>query len=120
MKQRKPADPVTMPLKQNLPTGDGAPCFSKRGWLAAAWRLLLPYWVSEDRWRARGQLAIIIGIDLARTYAAVRISYWQRDYWDALAAHDIAAFWKLMGVFLVIVCFWTVCETARVWFFQAL
>jgi putative ATP-binding cassette transporter len=109
-----------MPPNQNPLTADGAPRLPWRAWLAAAWRLFIPYWVSEDRWRARGLLAIIIGIDLARTYLAVRISYWQRDYWDALAAHHIDVFWKLMGLFLFIVCFWTICETARIWFFQAL
>ncbi|MDR2365408.1 MAG: ABC transporter ATP-binding protein/permease [Zoogloeaceae bacterium] len=89
-------------------------------WLASAWRLLLPWWMSEERWRARGLLAIIIGIDLFNTYVGVRLSYWQRDYWDALAERDIAAFWDLMWVYPAIVIFWSVSITARTWFFQAL
>lgn len=88
--------------------------------LAAAWRLLVPYWVSEDRWPGRALLALIIATDLLRTYVAVRVTYWQRDYWDALAAHDVGAFWQLMWVFLVIICFSSVFDTARIWFFQAL
>ncbi|MDR2789298.1 MAG: ABC transporter ATP-binding protein/permease [Candidatus Accumulibacter sp.] len=89
-------------------------------WLASAWRLLLPYWVSEERWRARGLLALIIVIDWGQTYLSVRFSYWQRNYWDALAEHDAAAFWGLMWVYPAIVAFWSVSATARTWFFQAL
>ncbi|MDR0736986.1 MAG: ABC transporter ATP-binding protein/permease [Zoogloeaceae bacterium] len=89
-------------------------------WLASAWRLILPYWMSEDRWRARGLLALIIGIDMFNTYVGVRLSYWQRDYWDALAERNVAAFWDLMWVYPVIVTFWSISITARTWFFQAL
>ncbi|ENO87084.1 ABC transporter [Thauera linaloolentis 47Lol = DSM 12138] len=102
---RQPARPGGLPLRQRA---------------AAVWRLLRPYWVSEDRWRARALLALVIGTDLLRTYVAVRVNYWQRDYWDALAAHDVNAFWQLMWVFLVIICFSSVFDTARIWFFQAL
>ncbi|THF65402.1 ABC transporter ATP-binding protein/permease [Pseudothauera rhizosphaerae] len=91
-----------------------------RQWLGGAWQLLRPYWVSEDRWPARALLALIIATDLLRTYVAVRVTYWQRDYWDALAAHDVGAFWQLMWVFVVIICFSSVFDTARIWFFQML
>jgi putative ATP-binding cassette transporter len=110
---------TTLPMNPSY-TGDVARPRLTRAWFASARRLLLPYWVSEDRWRGRGLLALIIGIDWARTYTGVRLSYWQRDYWDALAAHDIGAFWKLMWVYLVIVCFWSVLATARTWVFQEL
>jgi putative ATP-binding cassette transporter len=92
-----------------------------REWLASVWRrLLFPYWVSEDRWRARRLLAIIVVIDLCGTYLAVRVSYWHRDYWDALAAHDVNAFWNLMWFFIAILCFGALFDAARTWFFQAL
>ncbi|MDR2626140.1 MAG: ABC transporter ATP-binding protein/permease [Zoogloeaceae bacterium] len=112
---------ATLPasLIQGLSTQDARRA-SWREWLAAAWRLLQPYWVSEDRWRGRGLLALVIGIDLARTYLSVRISYWQRDYWDALAEHNLAAFWNLMWVYIVIIAILSVSDAARTWFFQAL
>ncbi|MDR3324293.1 MAG: ABC transporter ATP-binding protein/permease [Zoogloeaceae bacterium] len=93
---------------------------SLRERLGAAWRLSLPYWVSEDRWRGRALLALVVGTDLSRTYIAVWITYWQRDYLDALANHDIGAFWQLMRVFVIIICFYSVFDTLRIWLFQAL
>ncbi|MDR0673839.1 MAG: ABC transporter ATP-binding protein/permease [Zoogloeaceae bacterium] len=110
-------DPVTRRLARERPAA-AAPPLGR--WLASAWRLILPYWMSEERWRARGLLALIIGIDICNTYVGVRLSYWQRDYWDALAERDMAAFWKLMWVYPVIVIFWSAFITARTWFFQAL
>jgi putative ATP-binding cassette transporter len=117
--EKMPGESMILPMMPPFADGNAKTRLT-REWLAAAGRLLLPYWVSEDRWRGRGLLAIIIGIDLTRTWLAVRITYWQRDYWDALAAHDVNAFWNLMGIFLVLICFWTVFVTARIWFFQAL
>jgi putative ATP-binding cassette transporter len=111
---------MSIPLNQNPPIHDEMQRLSWRVWLAAAWRLILPYWVSEDRWRGRGLLALVIGIDLTRTYLSVRISYWYRDYWDALAAHDIDAFWNLVSMYLIIIIFWSAFDTARTWFFQML
>ncbi|MDR1935249.1 MAG: ABC transporter ATP-binding protein/permease [Candidatus Accumulibacter sp.] len=120
----------TPPLFETTETGGAsplslstAPASPRRSWrerAAAAWRLLLPYWVSEERWRARGLLALIIAIDGTRTYAGVQLSYWQRDYWDALAAYDLAAFWNLLWVFVIIVAVWAFIDTMRIWFFQAL
>jgi putative ATP-binding cassette transporter len=92
-----------------------------REWLSLVWRrLFLPYWVSEDRWRGRGLLAIVIALDCAGAYLAIRVSYWQRDYWDALAAHNIRAFWDLMLFFIAIICFASLFDAARTWFYQAL
>ncbi|MDR2092006.1 MAG: ABC transporter ATP-binding protein/permease [Azoarcus sp.] len=92
-----------------------------RAWLAMAWRrLLFPYWISEDRWQGRGLLALVIALDCAGVYLAIRVSYWQRDYWDALAAHNINAFWDLMLFFIVIICFGSAFGAARTWFYQAL
>jgi putative ATP-binding cassette transporter len=113
-----PSEPATLSLIPNLSAAPEAPSLSR--WLVSVWRLVLPYWVSEERWRARGLLATIIGLDIFRTYVGVRLSYWQRGYWDALAGRDVAAFWKLMGIYPVIIIFWSVAVTARTWFFQAL
>lgn len=87
---------------------------------AAAWRIARPYWVSEDRWPARGLLALLIVIDLFKVYIAVRFTFWHRDFWDALAAFDAAAFWRLMGVFLVLGSTSVLLDTARPWFNQKL
>jgi putative ATP-binding cassette transporter len=116
--EKMPDESAALSLIPKLPAAPDAP--SLAGWLASAWRLLLPYWVSEERWHARGLLVLIVGIDLLQTYTGVRLSYWQRDYWDALAERDVNAFWNLMWLYLIIVCFWSVFATAYTWLFQVL
>ncbi|MDR2678826.1 MAG: ABC transporter ATP-binding protein/permease, partial [Zoogloeaceae bacterium] len=114
------AEPMTMPLDLDPPATDGGQHSSRRAWLASAWRLILPYWVSREGRRGCWLLALIIGIDLMQTYFSVRISYWYRDYWDALETRNVGAFWDLLWAYIFVISLWTVFMTARTWFFQAL
>lgn len=88
--------------------------------IAAAWRIARPYWVSEERWPARGLLALLVVIDLSKVYIAVRYTFWHRDFWDALTAFNAAAFWRLMGLFLALASASVCLDTARPWFNQKL
>lgn len=88
--------------------------------LATAWRLIRPYWVSEDRWPARAMLAIIVALDLLIVYRATRISFWQKDFYDALAAHQADAFSRLLLELLVIAAAGIAMDTTRIWMGQAL
>lgn len=88
--------------------------------LAAAWRLVRPFWTSEARWPARGLLLLIILIDMARAYAAVRMTYWHRDFLDALTAYDMAAFKTQLWVFVLVAGPGIFLDTARPWFNQKL
>lgn len=84
------------------------------------WRLAVPYWVSADRWHARGLLAAIIGLDLLLTYVGVRQTYWQKNFFDALVGRDLQGFWRQMGELGLIVAGIVGAGTARVWFEQVL
>lgn len=64
--------------------------------LGDAWRLALPYFRSEERWTARGLLAAVVAINLVLVALNVQFSYWNRAFYDALAAKDIASFWDLL------------------------
>lgn len=88
--------------------------------LVTAWRLIRPYWVSEDRWPARAMLAIIVALDLLIVYRATRISFWQKDFYDALAARQADAFSRLLLELLVIAGAGIAMDTARIWMGQAL
>lgn len=88
--------------------------------LATAWRLIRPYWVSEDRWPARAMLTFIVALDLLIVYRATRISFWQKDFYDALAAHQAEAFSRLLLELLVIATAGIAMDTARIWTGQAL
>lgn len=84
------------------------------------WHLVRPYWVSDDRWRAYGLLATIIGLNVFLTYIGVRQTYWQKNFFDALVERDLAAFWAQLRELVFIVVGIVGAGTARVWFEQAL
>ncbi|MBK4734619.1 ABC transporter ATP-binding protein/permease [Noviherbaspirillum sp. DKR-6] len=58
----------------------------------AVWRLIKPYWVSEERWKAIGLLATVVGLALGMVYVNVLLNQWNRDFYNALENKDFAAF----------------------------
>ena len=63
------------------------------------WALSLPYFQSEDRWKARGLLAAIVALNLAAVYMLVLLNDWNRLFYDALQNKDEAVFWRELGRF---------------------
>src|SRR6266568_3814833 len=61
--------------------------------------LALPYFRSEDRWRARGLLAGVIGAELGLVYVAVAVIQWNARFFNALEAHDWDRFKREMIIF---------------------
>ena len=50
----------------------------------AIWRLIQPYWVSEEKWRARGLLLAIVALALSMVYLEVLFNTWNREFYNAL------------------------------------
>ena len=55
--------------------------------------LALPYFRSDERWRARGLLAAIVALNLAAVFMLVQINEWNRLFYDALQNRDGEVFW---------------------------
>ena len=75
------------------------------GWgrfLHDAWRLSLPYFSSEEKWRARLLLALILVLNLATVYMSVQFNRWYNTFYNALQEKDAAVFWRQMQVFAVL------------------
>ena len=66
------------------------------------WRLIKPYWTSEERFMAWLLLGAVIALTLAMVYMNVQFNYWNNDFYNALQEKDKASFWKLMGRFTVL------------------
>ena len=63
-------------------------------------QLSAPYFHhSDERWKARGLLAAIVGLNLAAVYMLVQINEWNRVFYDALQNKDSAVFWAQLGRF---------------------
>jgi putative ATP-binding cassette transporter len=64
--------------------------------LGDAWRLTAPYWRSEERWRGLLLLGVVVALNLSLVAMSVLLSYWNREFFNALQARDAASFWALL------------------------
>ncbi len=64
--------------------------------LSDAWTLAGPFWRSEERWRARLLLGVVIILNLSLVGMSVLLSYWNREFFNSLQAKDADAFWGLL------------------------
>ena len=65
-------------------------------------RLALPYFSSEEKWKARALLVAIVALNLAGVYMLVLLNEWNRGFYDALQNKDQPVFWRELGRFTYI------------------
>ncbi len=73
-----------------------------RAFLRDFWTLAAPYWSSEERWKARGLLLVVVALSLGQVYLLVQFNTWNRDFFDALQQYDQAAFGPLLLRFAIL------------------
>jgi vitamin B12/bleomycin/antimicrobial peptide transport system ATP-binding/permease protein len=61
---------------------------------ARVWALSLPYFQSEQKWKARGLLLAIVLLNLGTVYMLVEINDWNRLFYDALQEKNQPVFWE--------------------------
>jgi putative ATP-binding cassette transporter len=83
-------------------------------------RLALPYFRSEDRWRARGLLVGMIGSELFVVYVAVKVTEWNASFFNALEARNWEAVQAQLLVFLLITLGAVLSGLGQFWFGQTL
>ena len=84
------------------------------------WRLLLPYWKSDERWQALGLLAAIVGLNLGAVYILVLLNAWNRSFYDALQQRDAATFAVQLGRFCLLAAAFIVSAVYRQYLTQVL
>jgi vitamin B12/bleomycin/antimicrobial peptide transport system ATP-binding/permease protein len=68
--------------------------------LKDAWRLARPYFMtSEERWSARGLLVAVIAMNLTLVALSVVLSFWRREFYNALQDKDWKAFLELLFLY---------------------
>ena len=71
--------------------------------LGQVWRLTLPYFKSsEERWRARILLVVIIAMTLGNVAISVRFNDWYGRFYDVLQNKNLAQFWPLLLEFSIL------------------
>jgi vitamin B12/bleomycin/antimicrobial peptide transport system ATP-binding/permease protein len=63
------------------------------------WALSLPYFQSDEKWKARGLLLAIVVLNLAAVFMLVQINDWNRLFYDALQEKNQPVFWQQLGRF---------------------
>ena len=82
--------------------------------------LALPYFRSEDRWRARALLAGVIGAELGLVYVAVSVIQWNARFFNALEARDWVGFKRELFLFGLITLGAIVATACQYYFGQTL
>ncbi|SDF52489.1 putative ATP-binding cassette transporter [Sporolituus thermophilus DSM 23256] len=66
------------------------------------WQLTKEYWWSEEKWQARGLLAVNLALTLGHVYILVLINEWYNTFYNALQNYDKDAFWQALGEFCLL------------------
>jgi putative ATP-binding cassette transporter len=72
------------------------------GWrrtLRHAWRLAAPFWRAPAPWGAWALGAGVVALTLSMVWLNVRFSDWNNAFYNTLQNHDLAGFWRQLGVF---------------------
>lgn len=70
--------------------------------LPKVWRLITPYWRSEEKGQAWLLLLVVLGLSLFSVAVSVWFNSWNRDFYNALEKKDYDAFAHLLMYFSVI------------------
>ena len=71
----------------------------KRNLFRAFWILFKGYWKSEEKWKAIGLFAVVIGLNFASVWFLVQINTWYNEFYNALQEYQADSFWYLVGKF---------------------
>ncbi|CAM4389508.1 MAG: Vitamin B12 transport ATP-binding protein BacA [Legionellaceae bacterium] len=64
------------------------------------WKLLKPYWLSDEKYLALGLLILTILCEMTQIAFAVKLSYWSKSLYDALQFFDKTALISLLTQFV--------------------
>ncbi|SIR26882.1 MULTISPECIES: ABC transporter ATP-binding protein/permease [Acidiphilium] len=82
--------------------------------------LALPYFRSEERWRAIGLASLIIALTLSIVGLNLGFTTWYNAFWNALQKYQISLIWYNVGVFCALALGWVVINSAQQFCIQIL
>jgi len=88
--------------------------------LTRTWRLIVPYWTSEERVRAWLLLLGTVGFALGVVYFEVLVNHWSRPFFNAVEQREGAEFEQLLLQFFVLAALMTVGAMYKVYLQQML
>lgn len=94
--------------------------FFQRAFLRDVWQLMLPYWRSEEKWRAWGLLAAIISLNLGYIYVQVLFANWYNTFYTAMQDYNLEACWSQFKWFCILATANIVVQVYMIYFQQML
>lgn len=64
---------------------------------SSVWAFIRRYWNSSQSRTGWGLLIIVISLDMCMVYRASSLTYWQKDFFDALSTRKLEIFWHLLA-----------------------
>lgn len=86
----------------------------------ALWRLIKPFWVSDEKWRGALLLASVVALSLGMVYLNVLFNRWNRDFYNALESRDFPTFSAQLWRFSYLAFFFIAVAIYKVYLTQAL
>ncbi|HBF38064.1 MAG TPA: ABC transporter ATP-binding protein, partial [Firmicutes bacterium] len=84
------------------------------------WKLIRDYWQSNDKWKAKGLLILIIALNLGDVYILVLLNSWNNTFYNALQKYDKTVFLHALGYFTVLAGVYIVISVYEQYFQQVL
>jgi vitamin B12/bleomycin/antimicrobial peptide transport system ATP-binding/permease protein len=84
------------------------------------WALSLPYFQSDEKWKARGLLLAIVLLNLGAVYMLVQINDWYRLFYDALQVKNQTVFWQQLLRFTYLAFAYVIIEVYKFYLTQLL
>lgn len=73
-----------------------------RNFMQGMWQITKAYWFSEEKWKARLLLAVIVALNLGQVYILVLINEWNNTFYNTLQNHDKDGFVSAIGTFCIL------------------
>ncbi|MEG6585294.1 ABC transporter ATP-binding protein/permease [Dendrosporobacter sp. 1207_IL3150] len=73
-----------------------------RSFFRETWNLTKTYWNSDEKWRARMLLAVIVTLNLGHVYILVLLNEWNNRFYNSLQNYDKDGFFSLLGEFSIL------------------
>lgn len=84
------------------------------------WQLIKPWWVSEEKWVARGLFILVFLLDMSIVGIGAWLTYWNKNFFNAFTDYNLDLVWTLMFEALIIAVSGIAAEAMRTWFYQTL
>ena len=57
------------------------------------WQLIKPWWVSEEKWVARGLFILVFLLDMSIVGIGAWLTYWNKNFFNAFTDYNLDLVW---------------------------